>query len=581
MARNSKLFAVTMASLLVFVAFTPGALAASAANAAANTSVDVSTEAATDVTVDSATLNGNVTELNGSENASLAFQYWAADDSVNKTTVEAGNLSSEGAFSADVGDLSPDTTYVYVATAGAGNAAAVGAEQEFTTLETLDVSVETDGAVNVTATNATFEGDLTDVQGAENASVSFRMYEEGQRNTTNVLTLGEQSEGNFSADVSELSPNTAYVVVAQAEAERGNESEDATGESVNFTTDDATQPLGVETANASDVTNTSASLNGDLTGLNGSDNASVSFTYWVSGDAANTTTTTAVELDAPGSFSAAVDGLAGNTTYVYAATAETGDESVAGENVTFTTEADVLPLGVETDDATEVANASATLNGDLTGLNGSDSAAVAFEYWAVNGSESATTVDAGNLSDAGTFDAGVSGLQNNTTYVYVATAEVGNAAVTGEEETFTTGAAEEEGFVPPNGPFGQQVVAFVDYLRNSEDAEERNLGQSISDWVTANNPGADNRPDHAGPPADKGPSADKERGPPEDKERGPPEDKERGPPADRGPDEDDDDAAPEDDEEEADDSDDDEEDDDSDDDEEDDKGGPPEHAGPK
>jgi len=571
MARNSKLFAVTMASLLVLMAFTPGALAASAANAAANTSVDVSTEAATDVTADGATLNGNVTELNGSENASVAFQYWAAGDSENVTTVDAGNLTETGEFSADVKDLSANTKYVYVATAEAGNAAAVGADQGFTTLETLDVSVETDGAVNVTATNATFEGDLTDVQGAENASVSFRYYEQGQRNTTNVLTLGEQSEGNFSADVSDLSPNTTYVVVAQAEAERGNESEDATGESVNFTTDDATQPLGVETANTSDVTNASAILNGELTGLNGSENASVAFEYWVEGDGENSTTTIAVDLEAPGSFSAAVDDLAGNETYVYVATAEAGNESVTGENVTFTTQPDVMPLGVETTNATSVTNDSATLGGDLTGLNGSDSANVSFTYWVEgNKSNTTTTVDAGNMSDAGAFSEDVSGLQNNTTYVYVAAASVGNAATTGGEETFSTGAV-EDGFEAPEGPFGQQIVAYIDYLREETDKTGREFGQAVAAFASGENPGADNRPDHAGPPEDKGPDADKERGPPEDK--GPnAKDKERGPPDHAGPDADDEDAETE--TEDGEDSEDEEEEDDSDD-----EGGPPEGKG--
>jgi hypothetical protein len=572
MARNSKLFAVTMASLLVLVAFTPGALAASAANAAANTSVDVSTEAASDVTADEATLNGNVTELNGTETASVAFQYWEAGDSENKTTVDAGSLTEAGEFSADVDGLSPDTTYVYVATGEAGNVASVGAEQEFTTLETLDVSVETDGMVNVTATNATFEGNLTDVQGAENASVSFRYYEQGQRNTTDVLPLDEQSEGNFSADVSDLSPNTTYVVVAQAEVKRGDETADATGASVNFTTDDATQPLGIETANASDVTNASATLNGELTGLNGSENASVAFEYWVGEDRENSTTTTAVDLDAPASFSAAVDGLAGNTTYVYVATAEAGDESVAGETVTFTTRPDVLPLGVETTDATSVTNDSVTLGGELTGLNGSDGADVSFEYW-VEGNESNTTitVDAGNLSDTGSFGADVSGLQNNTTYVYVAEASVGNAATTGGEVTFSTGAVEDEGFEAPEGPFGQQIVAYIDYLREETDKTGRGFGQAVAAFASGQNPGADNRPDHAGPPEDKGPSAEKERGPPADKERGPPDH--------AGPDADEEDAETEDKEEEQEDSEAEEEDSDDDEEEEDDEGGPPEGKG--
>ena len=683
MGHNRRLLAVTLAALMVLSVFTPGALAATTAQAG-NTTVAVDTDAATDVTAESATLNGNVTELNGSENATVAFQYWTADDPDDKTTVEVGDLTVEGEFSADLENLSANTTYVYVATAEAGNASTVGAEETFTTLETLDVSVETGEPTNVTATNATFQGNLTDVSGAENATISFRYYEQGQRNTTNVLTLGEQSEGEFAADVSGLSPNTTYVVVAGAEAERGDESADATGASVNVTTAEAVDPLGVETANASDVTtdsatlngelvglgdaenasvsfeywvagdsenssnttaveldsagsfsaavedlsanttyvyvaqaeagddtvtgnqsefttaaeaaplgvetanasdvtNASATLNGELTGLADAENASVSFEYWVSGDRANSTNTTAVELDSAGSFSAALEGLSGNTTYVYVAQAEANGSTVTGEQVEFTTQPDLLPLDVETADATDVTDDSATLNGDLTGLNGSDSANVSFTYWVEGDEGNATSVDAGSLGEAGDFDAGLSDLANDTTYVYVAEAEADGSTVTGDEVTFTTAenaTEEDEEFEAPEGPFGQQVTAFIDYLREETDRTGREFGQAVASFARENNPGADNRPDHAGPPwADdddedgaETEDDDKRRGPPGDKERGPPEDKERGPPEDRGPDRGDDDG--DDDEDEEDEEDEDEEEDD------DKRRGPPDDRGP-
>jgi hypothetical protein len=404
MRRNRKLLAVTLASLLLFSAFVPGAVAATVANS----------------------------------------------DSANTST--SGNTGT---------------------TANAE----------------LSVSVTTGNAGDVTANSATLDGELTELSGAEEASVSFRLYEQGNHSNDDLLKVGEQSEGTFSADVSGLSPDTTYVFVAKAEAEAGNAEVEDSGAEVAFTTANAEtgpQPLGVETAEATEVTGDSATLNGDLTGVGNAENVYVQFVYYAS---------------------------SGN--------AGVGDEQ---------------------------------------------------------------TVDVGSVSEAGGFSADLTGLENNTTYVYYARATTSNAAVTGEEVSFTAGETEDEGFVPPDGPFGQQVVAFVDYLQNSDDSEERNLGQAISSWVTANNPGADNRPDHAGPPSDRGPNADEERGPPEDK--GPNADEERGPPDHAGPDGDDADAETEDEEEEGDSDDDDEEEeeDDSDDDEEedeeeDDKGGPPEGKG--
>jgi hypothetical protein len=516
-----KLLAVVLASLLVCSAFAPGVLAATAT--AANTQVGVDTGPATDVSVDSATLNGSVTELNGS-NATVSFEYWVQGDQSNSTTVAVGELSEPGTFDAEVTDLDANTTYVYVATAETDSSAATGGQETFTTPETLSVSVETGAATNVTENGATLAGNLTDVSGTENASVNVRYWEVDDRSTTTVVQAGETSEGTFSVNVSDLDANTTYTYVASAEAERGDETAEDSGNESNFTTSEAGEPLDVETDDASDVTNESATLNGELDGLGGADNATVSFEYWAEGDRDDSTNTTDVELDSPGTFSASVSGLQNNTTYVYVAQADNGTTSVAGEQVEFTTQSDEPPLGVETDDASDVTNESATLNGELTGLGGADDATVSFEYWVQDDRANSTNTTDVELDSPGTFSADISGLQNDTTYVYVAQAEADGSSVTGEQVTFETGANEtEDEFESPDGPFGQQVVAFIDFLRNSDDSEERNMGRAIASWVVANNPG--NAPDHAGPPEDRGPDKDDER--------------ERGPPDDRGPDRDD------------------------------------------
>lgn len=93
--------------------------------------------------------------------------------------------------------------------------------------------------------------------------------------------------------------------------------------------------------------------------------------------------------------------------------------------------------------------------------------------------------------------------------------------------------------------FGQRVSAFVHELLSNESVEG-GIGPLVAEFVVANNPGADHRPDHAGPPAwvfgddgnetERGPG---NAGPPE--HAGPPSDDgnetERGggPPADAGP----------------------------------------------
>ena len=174
-------------------------------------------------------------------------------------------------------------------------------------------------------------------------------------------------------------------------------------------------------------------------------------------------------------------------------------------------------VAVSTDPATDVTNTSATLNGNLTSLGGADNASVAFEYWEQGDEANATAVSAGLLESAGTFSAGVSGLENETTYVYVAAAEADDGrTATGGEVTFTTGAAGDDGGA--EDAFGQEVSAFVHEMQiklKSGDID-MTLGQAVSTFVLANNPG--NPPDHAGPPADKGAKQKAEKGgPPADK----------------------------------------------------------------
>jgi hypothetical protein len=65
--------------------------------------------------------------------------------------------------------------------------------------------------------------------------------------------------------------------------------------------------------------------------------------------------------------------------------------------------------------------------------------------------------------------------------------------------------------------FGQEVSAYVEQLLSGDHA---GVGPMVSEFVTENNPGADNRPDHAGPPEDRGPDRDDAD---EDGERGPPD----------------------------------------------------------
>ena len=217
--------------------------------------------------------------------------------------------------------------------------------------------------------------------------------------------------------------------------------------------------VSVETDAATDVTDQSATLNGNLTELSGADNATVYFEYWAADDPENSTTTTEMNVG-NGTFSWGVSDLSNDTEYVYVAHAEAGDATAEGTEQTFTTLAEP-PLGVDTMAASGASPTAATLNGDLTGMGEAENATVRFEYWVEGDRENSETTTEVAVNSTGSFDANVSGLSYNETYVYVAHAEAGETSVSGTQTTFTTGLTEEN---REDQPFGHWVSAFVHSL---------------------------------------------------------------------------------------------------------------------
>lgn len=176
-------------------------------------------------------------------------------------------------------------------------------------------------------------------------------------------------------------------------------------------------------------------------------------------------------------------------------------------------------LAVETDAASEVTDTAATLNGNLTALGDADNATVWFEYWREGDSANATLTPTENLSAPASFDHEAVGLDNETTYVFVAYAQTDDALVNGSEVTFTTGEQADDGPSWSDGPFGRLVATKVKALLDG--SPDGPFGQLIADFVTANNPGAEKRSDNAnpggngdGPPDHAGPG-DKDNGPPD------------------------------------------------------------------
>ena len=117
-----------------------------------------------------------------------------------------------------------------------------------------------------------------------------------------------------------------------------------------------------------------------------------------------------------------------------------------------------------------------------------------------NASVTVETTNNSSYAGAGEYSTGENGTvglpEPEEDVTVEVTAEKGN--LTGATTAELTVAEEDE-----NGSFGQAVSSFVHEMLNAGD-DDGPIGQIISEYVTSNNPGSDNKPDHAGKSADAG-----------------------------------------------------------------------------
>ena len=282
----------------------------------------VATSAASGVGTTTATLNGNLTSLGPNASVNVYFQY-GLTTSYGSTTA-AQSKSSAGTFNAAISGLTASTTYHYRAVA-VGSTTVYGSDMTFTTAAVPSIAVTTSAATGVTSTTATLNGSLTSLGADLSVNVYFRYGLTTSYGTT-TATQSMSSTGAFSAAISGLTPGTTYHFQAVAQG-----STTAYGSDMTFTASAGT--LAVSTSSATNVTATSATLNGNLTSLGGAGSVNVYFQYGLTTSYGSTTATQT--KSSTGTFDAAISGLTPSTTYHFRAVAV--GSTAYGSDVTFTT----------------------------------------------------------------------------------------------------------------------------------------------------------------------------------------------------------------------------------------------------
>ncbi|MBN2240283.1 MAG: S8 family serine peptidase, partial [Dehalococcoidales bacterium] len=232
----------------------------------------------------------------------------------------------------------------------------------------------------------------------------------------------------------------------------------------------------VVTGNVEQITKDSAKLNGELIDLGGCDSANVTF-EWGTTSKQLDRETAVQDMSDTGNFSSIIQGLESNTTYYYRAKAVAGEETVYGEEKSFTT-LKSLPV-VVTGDAEDITRNTATIYGLLNDLGDYDSASVFFQWGETSDSLDHTT-DAQTKSTTGNYSAALTGLSRNTTYYYRAAALVDGQYVYGDEQSFRTQAFQSIDITPKN----QGITAGKKVQYKATGTFTDNLTEDITELVT-------------------------------------------------------------------------------------------------
>lgn len=185
------------------------------------------------------------------------------------------------------------------------------------------------------------------------------------------------------------------------------------------------------------VTSTTATLNGNISSIAGSNATARGFNYGTTTGYGSTTTDSGSY--GVGSFTYALTGLIANTIYHFRAYAVFTDGTKYGEDLTFTSVSINTPT-IVTGTTSNLGTTTVTLQGSVTGMGGYTTVNVYFEYGQTTAYGQVTTQQ--TLTAAGAFNSPLTGLYSGTGYHYRANVvySTSSTEINGSDATFTTNA---------------------------------------------------------------------------------------------------------------------------------------------
>jgi phosphodiesterase/alkaline phosphatase D-like protein len=395
------------------------------------------------------------------------------NDAATLNLVLSGGFESQVSF--DVTGLANNTTYCYRVVADYPFDAAAtpqfantlnGAWVSFVASDTNPPTALTEPATSITNTSATLNGTVT--KGTNNANISFCL--SSTASTTGVLrdcisglanpspTSVSSGTVNPTLNATGLSASTVYYFQVIATDTTPDPDTVVYANIETFTT---TGPPIATTNAATNVAATTATINGNVSANGSETTVYFCFVADVDGEedadsdgyldhcitsgsfnsnkvSPSVNTTIAAGLSA--SKSANLTGLTSQTTYKFQVLAESANGPAKGEILTFTTTVQALVPTVVTDNATNVAGTTVTLNGSITAGNATTTSG--FCYGTASDLTGCTQISASPGSVTGNsstpISANVINLTRGTLYYFRASGVNSAGSSVGVIRSFTT-----------------------------------------------------------------------------------------------------------------------------------------------
>lgn len=415
----------------------------------------VQTLPADTITETSAALHGTVNP-NGGEHTTLWFEY-GKTQSLGQSTAVKTMYPGQGTLNVAefLYTLEKGTTYYFRIVAQNEFGTSRGSILSFMTKGGSTgsaPSVTTHAATNINQTSATLNGEVN-----PNGASGYYWFEYGTTQslgqTTSAQTFGAQTTPlSISFPLSGLSQNTTYYFRVVAQNSYGT----SNGSILSFTTSGQTgNAPGVQTTAASNITQTSATLNGQVN-PNG-----LSTSYWFEygttqslGQSTGLHSIGSGTSFQPQTFS--LTNLSQNTTYYFRIAAQNSYGTSRGSILSFTTSGQTggTPFA-QTYAASNISQTSATLNGQVNPNDANTS--YWFEYGTTQSLGQTTGMqNAGAGSSWVNASAQISGLSENTTYYFRVAAQNSYGTTRGSILSFTTNSG---GVTPGSAPTVQTLPA--------------------------------------------------------------------------------------------------------------------------